>query len=138
MKGYFWILAFVALVAGTWVIGEHSDASLRREAPSVEPAYNVTFSKTVLAYGVLSYCPKKCLENWSCDFGKGFPKLINVTHSNDIITEAAAYIGYEPESRNVYISWRGSANVENWISDFTFPLEPFSGCKGCYVHVGFN
>jgi hypothetical protein len=38
----------------------------------------------------------------------------------------------------VVISWRGSSNAENWIEDFTFAMEPFNGCKNCYIHVGFH
>lgn len=78
-------------------------------------AYDLELSKIYVAYGILSYCPKKCLESWSCEFSKNYPKLINVTHINNDITLAAAYIGYEPVSRTVIISWRGSANAQNWI-----------------------
>lgn len=111
---------------------------LRRDQLPIPNGYNATFSKTVLAYGVLSYCPKKCIEKWDCDFSKNYPKLINVTHINNDVTLAAVYIGYEPISKNVYISWRGSANAQNWIEDFTIAMEPFEGCKGCYIHVGFH
>lgn len=77
--------------------------------------YDLELSKIYVAYGILSYCPKKCLESWSCEFSKSYPKLINVTHINNDITLAAAYIGYEPVSKTVIISWRGSANAQNWI-----------------------
>lgn len=78
-------------------------------------AYDLALSKTYAAYGILSYCPKSCLESWTCKFSQNYPKLINVTHVNNAITLAAAYIGYEPVSKVVVISWRGSANAENWI-----------------------
>lgn len=83
-------------------------------------SFDISMARTYVAYGVLSYCPKKCLEDWSCQFSKNYPKLINVTHVNNEVTLAAAYIGYEPISKTVVISWRGSNNAQNWIEDFTF------------------
>lgn len=127
------VLAIVAFFnSGQWEKGNI------RNVEEVANGYNVTFSKSVIAYGILSYCPKKCIENWDCELSKSYPKLINVTHINNDITLAAAYIGYEPVSKYVYVSWRGSANAQNWIEDFTIAMEPFSGCKGCYIHVGFH
>lgn len=63
---------------------------------------------------------------------------MNVTHVNNDITLAAAYIGYEPISKIIVVSWRGSANAQNWIEDFTIGMAPFEACKKCYIHDGFN
>ena len=101
-------------------------------------SYEPSQSKIYAAYASLAYCPKKCLENWSCKTGLSYPKLTNVTHISNDITLAAVYIGYDEISQNIYISWRGSSNAENWISDFTIAMEAFEGCKGCYIHVGFH
>jgi hypothetical protein len=89
-------------------------------AEDTQVGYDLELSKIYVAYGILSYCPKKCIEAWNCQFSEKFPKLTNVTHVNNDITLAAAYIGYEPISKVVVISWRGSSNAQNWIEDFTF------------------
>lgn len=59
-------------------------------------------------------------------------------HINNDLTLAAAYIGYEPVSKMIVISWRGSSNAQNWIEDFNFEMEEFKGCKKCWIHVGFH
>ena len=81
---------------------------------------------------MLSYCDKKCLENWTCEITKNYlkdDKVINVTWVMGTLTRAAGYVAYDVTKNLIVISLRGSANAENWVSDFTFDAVPYSRCK---------
>jgi predicted lipase len=93
-------------------------------------------SKTYAFYAGLAYCPKKCLEAWNCGGGQNLTNFGEVTHFNNALTLAAGYIGYEKVTNQIIVSFRGSANIENWIEDFTFEKTSYS-CKGCEIHLGF-
>lgn len=56
--------------------------------------FDIVKSRKYSGYASLAYCPKKCLESWTCKTGEKFPPLVNVTHINNDITLAAVYIGY--------------------------------------------
>lgn len=81
------VLSFIVLVG---ILSFKIDSS-----PSAT-GFDLELAKRYVGYGILSYCPKKCLEGWNCEFSKNYPKLINVTHVSNSITLAAAYIGFEP------------------------------------------
>lgn len=60
-----------------------------------------------------------------------------MSHITNDVTVASCFVAYFPRYNQILVSFRGSANIQNWIEDFNFELVPYSGCKGCEVHVGF-
>ena len=77
--------------------------------------YNVNWSKTVIGYASVSYCGDTCLNSWSCKSASKLPGLTNVTYLSQSITQAEGYLGYSPSLNTIVISFRGSANIPNWI-----------------------
>ena len=53
------------------------------------------------------------------------------------VTRAAGFVAYDVTKNIIVVSLRGSANPENWISDFSFDTVDYAKCKDCKVHVGF-
>lgn len=93
-------------------------------------------SKEYAYYAGLAYCPKKCLEPWSCKGGKDLVNFGEVTFINSLVTNASCYIGYEKKKNMIIASFRGSDNFRNWIEDFVFQKTDYN-CKGCEIHAGF-
>jgi hypothetical protein len=48
-------------------------------------------------------------------------------------------VGYDPNTKSIISTWRGTSNVKNWIEDADFFKTSYtrSGCSGCNVHRGF-
>ena len=93
--------------------------ALNRKADS----YNITTSKDYAILGVASYCDRKCLEGWTCEITKNYLKndvVTNVTFLIGTLTRAAGFVAYDHTKNVIVVSLRGSANAENWISDFSF------------------
>jgi hypothetical protein len=73
--------------------------------------YNVKDSSDYAYLAGLAYCPKKCLENWSCKSGEQFSGMVDLSHINNDITLASCYIGYNRPTNQIIISFRGSDNI---------------------------
>lgn len=57
----------------------------------------------------------------------------------DIKTDLQGYIGILPTTKSIYVVFRGSSSVINWLDDFEVKLVPydtFPECN-CKVHYGF-
>lgn len=37
----------------------------------------------------------------------------------------------------IYVTFRGSTSIEDWIGNFHVRYTDYSRCKGCWVHDGF-
>jgi hypothetical protein len=72
--------------------------------------YNVKDSEDYAYLAGLAYCPKKCLDGWTCKSGVQFD-LVEVIHISNIITLASCYIGYFRTHNLIVVSFRGSANA---------------------------
>ena len=73
--------------------------------------------------GTASYCDRKCLEGWTCKITKNYLEndvVTNVTFLIITLTGAASYVAYDHTKNIIVVSLRGSANAENWISDFSY------------------
>lgn len=46
--------------------------------------------------------------------------MVELAYINNDITLASCYIGYNRPTNEIIISFRGSANIQNWIEDFNF------------------
>jgi len=48
-------------------------------------------------------------------------------------------MGFDEVSNSIIMTYRGSANLKNWIEDFVFLKTPYTsiGCTDCEVHRGF-
>ena len=50
------------------------------------------------------------------------------------------FVGYLPSDKRIYVSFRGSSNIENWIADLEVTFTDYGAdCCGqsCKVHKGF-
>ena len=78
---------------------------------SQENAYNALY----YAYG--AYCDASQLTAWDC-------KWCNYVNfevaSNGVITSDSlqAFVGYDTEYQQIVLSYRGTANIDDWVKDF--------------------
>jgi hypothetical protein len=58
----------------------------------------------------------------------------------DKSTDLQGIVGIIPQEKNIYVSFRGTSSITNWMSDLEVmkvPYTTFSDCKGCMIHKGF-
>ena len=47
------------------------------------------------------------------------------------------YIGYRTEDETIYVVFRGSEDIENWIENVRITFVDYPYCKECQVHKGW-
>lgn len=47
------------------------------------------------------------------------------------------WVGFSPNDNQIVVSFRGSVNVENWITNIDFIKTPYKNIAGAEVHEGF-
>ncbi|ORC84096.1 lipase, partial [Trypanosoma theileri] len=103
----------------------------------VQAAYSETLAMSALYFSKASSCDVPSIGNWSCDSCAMHPSF-QVKKVFENATEGAlAYMGVNED--RIVISFRGSQNIPNWISDLDFKqiTYPNATCEGCSVHRGF-
>jgi hypothetical protein len=76
--------------------------------------YDVKKSQEYAVFASVAYCPRTCLENWSCKTS-AHETLTDVSYIVYNLTQAPGYIGYSPSRNAIIVSFRGSQNTPNWI-----------------------
>eukprot|EP00030_Apusomonadida_sp_AF-17_P002471 a339785_1203.p2 GENE.a339785_1203~~a339785_1203.p2 ORF type:complete len:306 (+),score=96.13 a339785_1203:27-920(+) len=141
MRALFVLALFAAAVVahGTWDLSKlGTDEWIDGDGPDV---YNSTIAYMLVDYAAAAYCPKAEIEAWNCKACKGDTTgFVLTSYFLDEDTSTNAFVGYHPASKQVILSFEGSANVTNWITniqflkvDFQFPNAP----EGARVHRGF-
>ncbi|KXN74475.1 alpha/beta-hydrolase, partial [Conidiobolus coronatus NRRL 28638] len=90
---------------------------------------------------VAAYCPQKSLEAWDCYNCKGFAQqTTEVVYLNNNEFESGGFLGVNSAQRMIVISFKGTKNFKNWLSNLQFKLTdfPVADGEGIQVHSGFN
>lgn len=95
-------------------------------------SYNAATAADFVNLAESAYCSSDAIESWSCASCKRAPTLegISVINTDD----NQAFVGYDSASDSVIVSFRGSSNIENWISNIDAVKTSFHGVD---VHKGF-
>lgn len=56
---------------------------------------------------------------------------------NDPSHDTHGYIGYHEGQQTIYVAYRGSESIQNWIDNLDAILTDYPYCDGCDVHKGF-
>jgi predicted lipase len=58
-------------------------------------------------------------------------------HIQDTSRHTEGYIGYQPDIKAIVVSFRGSEDFQNWLSDLEVIRVDYPLCEKCSVHKGF-
>jgi len=51
--------------------------------------------------------------------------------------DTRGYVGYHTGQKTIYVTFRGSSSIQNWIDNLDAILTNYPLCDGCDVHKGF-
>jgi len=107
-------------------------------AQNASTTYNQTLAFELLYMSASAFCPESAIEQWNCEPCQLAPALApgSIVYLSNATTNATGFVG-KGASGTVYVSYRGSDNLENWLQDFDFAQLPWPMCAGCMVHEGF-
>lgn len=99
-------------------------------------SFDWTMGNTTVMYSEIAYCGNFDTRSYT-GLAKGFV-LVTSFDVDDIV----GFIGYNPNDKTIYISYRGSETISNWITNLDIvlsdcPSEWKSTVDGCEVHKGF-
>lgn len=84
----------------------------------------------------IAYCPTDTyLTRSYVGAATGFVPTAHIQVEKDT-TEG--FVGYMPSQSLIYVSFRGSETIQNWLDNLDAVLTDYPLCEGCEVHKGFN
>jgi len=89
-------------------------------------------------YSGASHCTAASLQSWTC--GDACSKVATVSQVTPIVNDAKGtygFVGYSGHDNQIVVSFRGSVNVENWITNIDFKKTNYKSVAGAQVHEGF-
>lgn len=85
----------------------------------------------------IAYESQSAIDNWSCSDCKRYA----VQNHKSFFSSAAniqGFTAYLVNQNAIILSFRGSADIKNWIANLDTVSVTYPGCAGCRVHQGFN
>jgi hypothetical protein len=98
-------------------------------------AFDWTYANYSLWHSENAYCsPSTYLTRTNKGVLSGF---VGTYHINDPSHDTEGYIGYNSAQSTIYVSFRGSETIQNWIDNLDVILTNYPLCASCEVHKGF-
>ncbi len=98
-------------------------------------AFDWTMGNLTLWHSQSTYCsPSTYMTRTYKGLLSGFVPTYAI---NDSAHDTHGYIGYNTAQQAIYVAFRGSESIQNWISDLDAILTTYPLCSNCEVHKGF-
>lgn len=96
--------------------------------------YNYDVGNITLWHSENAYCdPSTYTTRTNKGALEGFVAVYHIQGDKD--TEG--YIGYTDSQQAIYVSFRGSSDIQNWITNIQATTTNYPLCSDCNVHKGF-
>ena len=98
-------------------------------------AYDWNIGNTSVWLSSTAYCPPETyLSRTYFGAAKGFVPTAHIQVDKDT-TEG--FVGYMSSQSLIYVSFRGSETIQNWVDNLDVRQTEYPKCDGCEVHEGF-
>lgn len=98
---------------------------------TVEAAYSPAIGVKSVYYSSASHCSEATLKSWTC--GTPCQKVPTVTNVTPIINNARGtygFVGFNSHDNQIVVSFRGSVNIENWVTNIDFKKTNYKNIAG--------
>jgi len=95
--------------------------------------YDARIAHELAGMSWIAYDPVASINDWTCDYCSDY----QLTMILAVTGEIQWFIGYSPTLSGIVLSFRGSDNIDNWITDLSISKTDYPLCEGCKVHSGF-
>ena len=90
-------------------------------ASAVSAAYSPSIGLKAMYYSSASYCSAASIKAWTC----GEPctseaGVTSVTAISNVLHGTSGYVSYNQNSNEIVVAFRGSANIQNWVTNIDF------------------
>ena len=98
-------------------------------------SFDWNYGTLALWHSENAYCSP---ETYTTRNNKGILEGFVATYAiNDPSHDTHGVIGYTSNQSAIYVSFRGSASIQNWIDNLDVKLTSYPACDKCEVHDGF-
>lgn len=111
--------------------------------------FNINDEYTAFQLAYASYCNQGLISNWACTYCTSNTSATSTFSYRGAVSNSGAglyvYYGYRSSSKTLYVVFRGSTDIENWITNLdaiSVNYSPPNGnlpsqYSGAWVHQGF-
>lgn len=98
-------------------------------------SFDWTSGTYALWHSANAYCsPETYLTRSNKGYLSGF---VATYHIYDKSSDTQGYVGYTTSQKTIYVVFRGSETLDNWVTNIDMITVKYSLCENCWVHQGF-
>lgn len=100
--------------------------------------YDETIANVSWYFCGASYCSPDNIKKWNVAITSTlYPDFEDVYVFFNSTGDNLGFSGYERSTNSVFLVFRGSDNIENWMENLDTVQTDYKYCDGCAVHAGF-
>lgn len=99
-------------------------------------SYDVSLALELAYMSAAAYEPQASINSWTCGPCKKYP-LTSVQTFYASSYNILGFTGFSTQRNAIFVVFRGSQDIKNWIVNIETGQSSYPGCDGCKVHSGF-
>lgn len=98
--------------------------------------YDASLALELAYMSAAAYEPRASIDSWSCGPCKNYA-LTSVKTFYGSTANILGFTGFATKRNAIFVVFRGSQDIKNWIVNIGAGQSTYPGCDGCKVHSGF-
>ncbi|KAF1958607.1 alpha/beta-hydrolase [Byssothecium circinans] len=96
-------------------------------------------------YSSAAYCrnnqdspgDKVTCKSGTCDLVQKANATSVIEYASELASDVTGFVSLDPTNKFIVIAFRGTASIDNWITNINFKEADTNLCKDCTAHAGF-
>ena len=114
-----------------------SSNNIRRRPAWTDGEYDWRVANASASLSAFAYCGNDTILAFR-NYSGPVADLVPTNYVFDRYYDVHGYIGYSESYRVIFVVFRGSLSIKNWLDDFDTLMTSYPLCAGCSVHRGFH
>ena len=106
--------------------------------PTSNTTYDPSIANASWYFCGASYCSPSNIKVWDVSTTAAlYPNVQQIHVFTNSTGDNLGFSAYDPNTDSIFLVFRGSDNIENWIENLDTVMTSYPFCSGCQVHAGF-
>lgn len=129
--------AFFVVSPSVTVDGKHYRGHQLKERILEENSYDWHYANSTVALSALAYCGNETIMSGNYNNSIFITDFAPTSLVYNKYYDVNGFIGTSKADQSIYVIFRGSMTITNWLDDFETLMTNYPLCHQCLVHAGF-
>lgn len=134
---HIFISCFLFLLICNMISAKNLRSKYDNRGTAKEVVYDWRAANSSVTFSAIAYCGNETIMSGNYNDSSFVKDFVPATIIYNRYYDVNGFIGTSEAEKSIYVVFRGSMTITNWLDDFETLMTSYPMCSQCAVHAGF-